>query len=319
MSDAAVPRVFVSHASEDKEAHAEPLARALLARGVDAWYDQWEIGPGDSLVQKIYEEGLKGAQGMVVVLSCTSVEKPWVKAELDAGVVRRIEGSLRLMPIVVDDCEVPQSLRATLWLDVRKDGLEAVADKVAAAMHGISRKPPVGPPPQYVQAARAPIAGLNPVDEIVLEALYGVASRGQMRLIQPPGLIEELQERGVSEAALAESVDVLVNRGILRSKNHNARLGHYAVEMPYQVVLQLAALYGTDVDAAKRKVAALILNEGVADLDDLAARSGLAIGIVDAILAQFQVVGFLRLSRTMKKTSVYGESPSFRRWLADGL
>jgi hypothetical protein len=38
---------------------------------VDAWVDEWEIYPGDSLVQKIFEEGLKDAvestAGMLVL------------------------------------------------------------------------------------------------------------------------------------------------------------------------------------------------------------------------------------------------------------
>lgn len=35
--------------------------------------------PGDSLVDKIFEEGLKEAQAVIVVLSRISVEKPWVR------------------------------------------------------------------------------------------------------------------------------------------------------------------------------------------------------------------------------------------------
>lgn len=63
------PKVFVSHASEDKERFVVEFARRLRENGVDAWLDQWEMKPGDSLVDKIFEEGLKEARAVIVVLS----------------------------------------------------------------------------------------------------------------------------------------------------------------------------------------------------------------------------------------------------------
>lgn len=42
------PKAFISHSSVDKEI-AEQLATDLLSKGIDAWFDKWEIIPGDSL------------------------------------------------------------------------------------------------------------------------------------------------------------------------------------------------------------------------------------------------------------------------------
>jgi len=50
------PKVFVSHASEDKERFVTNFATKLRENGVDAWLDKWEMLPGDSLVDKIFEE-----------------------------------------------------------------------------------------------------------------------------------------------------------------------------------------------------------------------------------------------------------------------
>ena len=55
------PKVFISHASEDKERFVMNFASKLRANGVDAWLDKWEMLPGDSLVDKIFEEGIKEA------------------------------------------------------------------------------------------------------------------------------------------------------------------------------------------------------------------------------------------------------------------
>src|SRR5450755_2068887 len=101
------PRVFVSHASEDKERFVNRFAARLRENGVDAWLDKWEMLPGDSLVDKIFEEGLKDAQAVIVVLSRISVGKPWVREELNAAFVKRVNTGSKLIPVVIDDCEVP--------------------------------------------------------------------------------------------------------------------------------------------------------------------------------------------------------------------
>lgn len=51
------PKVFVSQASEDKDRFVVELARRLRKSGVDSWLDQWEMKPGDSLVDKILRRG----------------------------------------------------------------------------------------------------------------------------------------------------------------------------------------------------------------------------------------------------------------------
>jgi len=59
------PKVFISHASEDKDRFVLAFAEKLRARGIDAWLDKWEMYPGDSLVEKIFEEGIKQAQAII--------------------------------------------------------------------------------------------------------------------------------------------------------------------------------------------------------------------------------------------------------------
>ena len=52
------PKIFLSHASEDKDRFVLGFARQLRENGVDVWLDQWGMRPGDSLADKIFEEGL---------------------------------------------------------------------------------------------------------------------------------------------------------------------------------------------------------------------------------------------------------------------
>jgi hypothetical protein len=46
--------VYLAHASEDK-AMVKPLTEGLMQRGINVWYDNWEIGYGDSLRRKMEE------------------------------------------------------------------------------------------------------------------------------------------------------------------------------------------------------------------------------------------------------------------------
>jgi hypothetical protein len=123
VTDDTAPRVFISHATEDKERFVLPFAQDLRAEGVDAWVDWWEMLPGDSLVRKIFAEGLANAVAVIVILSRVSITKAWVAEELDAAVVKRINDDSKLIPIVLDDLdvktEVPASVRHLLLEFVR--------------------------------------------------------------------------------------------------------------------------------------------------------------------------------------------------------
>lgn len=143
------PRAFVSHSHSDK-AVAQSIAEALRANGIDAWFDAWEISPGDSLVQKIFEEGLRDCKVFVVLLSPASVGSDWVRNELDAAVVQRIEGVTRVVPVVVSKCDIPTSLRALLRLDLTVESLETVVARLVDVVFGRDRKPSIGPPPSQL-------------------------------------------------------------------------------------------------------------------------------------------------------------------------
>lgn len=61
--------VFISHAGEDSEAVARPLARELNRLGLTVWFDESELRLGDSLTRQL-DEGLGNAQVGVVILPC---------------------------------------------------------------------------------------------------------------------------------------------------------------------------------------------------------------------------------------------------------
>lgn len=90
--------VFISHASEDKEEVARPLAVALQAHGLEVWFDEFTLKFGDSLRRKI-DEGLANSRVGLVVLSPTFLKKDWTNHELDGIVTRAVSGEQVLLPI----------------------------------------------------------------------------------------------------------------------------------------------------------------------------------------------------------------------------
>lgn len=105
-----MPRIFLCHSSHDKGT-VEKFAHELSNKGIGVWFDKWEIRVGDSIIERI-EEGIGTSKYMLIFLSQASLASEWVKTELKAGLIRDIEDhGIRIMPILLEECEVPILLR----------------------------------------------------------------------------------------------------------------------------------------------------------------------------------------------------------------
>lgn len=90
--------VFVSHASEDKESFALPLAEALRAQGLKVWFDAFTLTVGDSLRRSI-DRGLAQSRFGIVILSEAFFRKHWPQLELDGLVARESAGVKVILPV----------------------------------------------------------------------------------------------------------------------------------------------------------------------------------------------------------------------------
>lgn len=90
--------VFISHASEDKEAVVRPLASKLKKLGVKAWVDENELNIGDSLSRRI-DDGLVRSDAGVVILSKSFFEKRWPEYEIRGLNARLTAGMGKILPI----------------------------------------------------------------------------------------------------------------------------------------------------------------------------------------------------------------------------
>jgi len=90
--------LFISHASEDKDALVRPLAKALSEFGLRVWYDEFTLSIGDSL-SKAIDKGLADSQFGLVVLSPSFLKKGWPDYELRGLLAREIGSRKVILPI----------------------------------------------------------------------------------------------------------------------------------------------------------------------------------------------------------------------------
>lgn len=117
--------VFISHSSKDKN-FTEQLAIDLRAFGVEVWYDAWAIDLGDSIVDKVFSN-LGRSNVLLVLISRSSIDSKWVKEELNVSIMRRLSSDdIRIIPVRLDNAELPNYLQHILYSDFRGDYNEAM-------------------------------------------------------------------------------------------------------------------------------------------------------------------------------------------------
>ena len=130
--------VFISHASEDKDALVRPLAHALGDRGLSVWYDEFELRIGDSLRRKI-DAGIARSRFGIVVLSSHFFAKGWAQYELDGLVTLAVSGKQVLLPLwhEISKDEVMRhspSLADKIALRTSDSTIDEIADQIAAVV-----------------------------------------------------------------------------------------------------------------------------------------------------------------------------------------
>ncbi len=113
------PVAYICHTSEDKGSFVLPFAKKLSENGIKVSVDSWELSHGESLIEKIFTEGIKSADAFIVILSEFSVRKTWITEEMRPGLVKRIMAHSKLIPVVIDDCEIPESMREVPLVTIR--------------------------------------------------------------------------------------------------------------------------------------------------------------------------------------------------------
>ena len=112
-------KVFLCHASGDKPT-VRDLYHRLRAAGFDPWLDEEKLLPGQDWQLEI-PQAVRSSDAVVICLSRRAVTKAgYVQKEIRYALDvadEQPEGAIFLIPLRLEECEVPQRLRRWQWVD----------------------------------------------------------------------------------------------------------------------------------------------------------------------------------------------------------
>ncbi len=114
------PEVFLCHSSGDKE-QVRDLYHRLTRDGVHCWFDEEDLLPGQDWDREI-TRALRSSRYVLACLSRASITKAgYVQKELKRALDLAKEqpaGSIFLIPVRLEPCEVPDELKPLQWADL---------------------------------------------------------------------------------------------------------------------------------------------------------------------------------------------------------
>jgi hypothetical protein len=131
-------RVFLCHASQDKPVVRDLYKKLAAEPWIDPWLDEEELLPGQDWNLEI-EKAVESSDAVIVCVSSTSITKEgYVQKELRKVLdiaLEKLEGAIFVLPVRLDDCDLPRQLRDRQVLDYFPKAKQAAAyDKLIAAL-----------------------------------------------------------------------------------------------------------------------------------------------------------------------------------------
>lgn len=130
-------RVFLCHDSQDKQ-KVRDLCKQLLSDSFDVWLDEIKLLPGQEWAIEI-PRAVRNSHIVIVCLSHKSISKEgYVQKEIKFALDiadEKPDGTIFLIPMRLDDCEVPDRLRKWHWVDYfETNGYEKLKNSLSLKM-----------------------------------------------------------------------------------------------------------------------------------------------------------------------------------------
>lgn len=127
-------KIFISYSHTDK-AKVKKFALLISLHGFDLWMDEKDVSFGDNYTTKILS-GIHESDIYIIFVSANSVNSKWVNAEIDFALQEKIENKkLIIIPVLLDDVEVPVPLKNINYIDARFS-MNSAADELAQKFKG---------------------------------------------------------------------------------------------------------------------------------------------------------------------------------------
>lgn len=315
------PIAIICHASEDKQSFVLPFSYKLADYGIKVLVDDWEMQANDSLIERIFIEGVKNTDAFLIVLSNLSVNKSWVTEELRAGLVKRIGIHCKLVPVLIEDAVIPDVLAATEWVKIRDlDNYDREMLQIARAIRNepvepvikteVKETPHVVPgaistpgigavAPAPASSAETSIPGLTQNEVLVLKVSNEYAVEKNRTFINTTDVVRVLQTSGLTPQEIDKALDILDEKGLVKAARilGAARIEIYNVT-PFGFEAYARAFIPGYEDLSLKMLSALA-NEGLATNDDLASRFNIPMSVANFTLDVFESKNLIKKGKSL--------------------
>lgn len=301
-------KTFISHSSKDKKRFVQEFARKLRSTGIDAWLDKWEMSVGDSIVDRIFEEGIKNCDVFIIILSKNSINSKWVKEELNAGFIKNIEKQTKVIPIIIDNnIEIPIVLSSRKWIKIKDlKSYNTEFEDITNSILNISKKPLLGKQPRYTIEI-SNIGELSQIDSIILKIIveYILDNNKIYKFISGKDLITEWKEYSISQSQVEESIEILSDESYINNDPPNQGWFACTFSIPDFTYLDYAQQYIEDFDKKFRIVISKIVNDNIMKSDILSQESDLHIRIVNALISEWEDNNYIKYTLKMATNFIF--------------
>ena len=289
-------KVFISYDSRDRNRFVEEFAEKLMSKGINVWYDKWELKYGDSLAG-IIDEIFK-CDVFVSIISKYSVNSNWVKEECDSAFIRKIEGEIRFIPVILmeENLEIPNQIKH--MAQCRIDDIENYDSEFKTLVGNIldiSSKPSLGSKPKYVEIN--PINGYEVFDSIVIKAIGDYMVENGNVTLSFDQIVELTKDYEISNDDIQYSIEFLKSKRLITYENFIGDIRPEMIKLTYYGMVIYSENYIENISEVMKDIASIILNMGrqatEKDFDDVPA----SMIVIESIVEYFSNRGYFKFKK----------------------
>jgi hypothetical protein len=128
--------IFLSYNHQDQVLVEQIAVRLKDVFGIDkVFYDSWSMQPGDGIIDKM-NQGLANCKIFLFFISNNSLQSNMVKLEWQNALMKATKGSIKFIPVRIDDCFMPPVLMQNLYIDLYGQGIEVALRQIIDTILG---------------------------------------------------------------------------------------------------------------------------------------------------------------------------------------
>ncbi len=170
-------KVFISFSYKNKE-FATKLKRQLEKNDIDVWIHSESLSVGEDITKSI-KKALSEIDYFIIILSKDSVQSDWVNFELSATLVNETQLERNIVvPVLYEDCEIPNSIRDRFYVDFSKVPFEKAFEKLISDLKKLSKS----------KIKTAPVQNISGDYDTSLKTLKRAYQKGKLTLFCGAGI-----------------------------------------------------------------------------------------------------------------------------------